>query len=71
MDKWKEALLGGLAICLIAAVMGQASSDTVSRDTAWAAAYGGGALVAVGLAMWWIKTQREVRQRRRDGSDRP
>ena len=62
MDRWKEVALGGLALVLIGTLVAQ-SEDATHR--AYPVAYIGGALVLVGLGMWWVKAQRDERRRRR------
>ena len=62
MDRWKEVALGGLALVLIGTLVAQ-SEDAAHR--AYPVAYIGGALVLVGLGMWWVKAQRDERRRRR------
>ena len=62
MDRWKEVALGGLALVLIGTLIAQ-SEDAAHR--AYPVAYIGGALILVGLGMWWVKAQRDERRRRR------
>lgn len=68
MDRWKEVALGGLALVLIGTLIAQ-SEDAAHR--AYPVAYIGGALIALGVAMWWIREQKAQRQKRRDESGRP
>ena len=67
MDRWKEVALGGLALVLIGTLVAQ-SEDAAHR--AYPVAYVGGALIALGVAMWWVKAQRDERRKRRDARAR-